>query len=395
MKDILMHDTLYQENGGFRPTEEQPSGVLLKKRYGSVIYAPDADTRRPGAMYPRCIELHHNGEKNGTLLATFEYYTTKEAEYPIYESTDEGHSWQKIGGVDFKIDGGECRFQPHLYELTEQQGDLPEGTILLAGNLIGSFETGFTTALHLFASRDGGRSFEHLSKIVSCGELVERHGHRMYRPVWEPFLMEGPDHRLYCFYSDERFLGSDHYNQLLAHKCSADGGRTWTKMKIDVAFADDTLRPGMPIIAALPDGKFVMVYEMVNEDRIPVYFRISDDLDDWGSPDFMGNRVVARDGSDLTGTPYVLWIPQGGPEGTILVTGRGFGSIFANSHGGKGYWERLETLIPLDNNRDFAGYSQCLLTVAGGKRILSVVPRDILPDKALIEAAAADIYELV
>ncbi len=391
MKNTVVHDTLYARNGGFVPAEDPASGVMLKKRYSSAVYVPDEKTRRPGSMYPRCIELTMNGEKNGTLLATFEFYTTETASYPIYESTDEAHTWHKISDVSFEIEGGACRFQPHLYELKEQQGEYPAGTILLAGNLIGP---DFTTDLHLFASRDAGRNWEHVSRIVRCGELHEFRGRKMHRPVWEPFLMEGPDHMLYCFYSDERFLGSDHYNQLLAHMRSADGGRTWSDIVIDVAYPDDTLRPGMPIIAPLPDGRFVMVYEMVNEDRIPVYFRISEDLNDWGEPDFTGNPVIARDGSHLTGTPYVLWIPQGGPQGTILVTGRGFSDIYANSHGGEGFWERMDTLIPLDNNRDFAGYSQCLLTIHGGKRILSVAPRDILPDKAMIEAAVADIYAI-
>ena len=78
-----------------------------------------------------------------------------------------------------------------------------------------------------------------------------------------------------------------------------------------------------------------MVYEMVNQDKIPVYFRISDSIEDWGDRDFMGNPICAADGSYLTGTPYVSWIPQGGSEGTILVTGRGFSHIMQTAG-----WER-------------------------------------------------------
>lgn len=44
------------------------------------------------------------------------------------------------------------------------------------------------------------------------------------------------------------------YNQLLAHKVSPDGGRTWGEEKIDVAFPGGRLRPGMPVVAALPRG---------------------------------------------------------------------------------------------------------------------------------------------
>ena len=148
----------------------------------------------------------------------------------------------------------------------------------------------------------------------------------------------------------------------------------------------------MPIVAYLPGGKFIMVYEMVNQDRIPVYFRISDSMDDWGDPEFMGNPVVAVDGSYLTGTPYVTWISQGGENGTILVTGRGFSHIFANSELGMGFWEKMESLIPIDNNYDYTGYSQCVLPLNGGRQILNLSPCQISDRQALIEAAVADVY---
>lgn len=74
MNHYSVHDTLYEENGNFRLTKEE-CGILLKKKKSSVVYCPKEDERRPGAMYPRCICLAHNGEKNGTLLATFECYS--------------------------------------------------------------------------------------------------------------------------------------------------------------------------------------------------------------------------------------------------------------------------------------------------------------------------------
>ena len=76
-------------------------------------------------------------------------------------------------------------------------------------------------------------------------------------------------------------------------------------------------------------------------------------MDDWGEPDFMGNPVIAADGSYLTGTPYVAWIDKGGKDGTILVTGRGFSHIFANSELGMGFWEKMDSLIPIDNNYNY------------------------------------------
>ncbi len=383
-----VHDSLYAKNGGFL-TGERDGGILLKKKYSSVVYCPSGDERAPGAMYPRCICLEHNGERNGTLLASFECYTYKQPVFPIYESVDKAASWHLKSTIKDNEKGFGCRFQPHLYELPVDCGSFPAGTVLCAGNVIPD-DFG-STSLHLYASMDAGLTWTYVSEIVSGGTaLVDVQEDN--RPVWEPFLTVTPEGKLICFYSDEGYIREKRYNQALVHKVSEDGGFTWSEAKIDAAFADGQLRPGMPVIAQIADGRFVMVYEMVNEDRIPVYFRISDSIEDWGDPDFMGNPVVSKDGSYLTGTPYVIWIPKGGEKGTILVTGRGFSHIFSNSAQGEGFWEKMECLIEIDNELGFTGYSQCMVPLDGGRQILSLCPRQISDRLALIEAAVADVY---
>lgn len=390
MNHYNVHDTLFEENGGVRHACDE-SRILLKKRYSSLVYCPKSDERAPGAMYPRAICLEHNGEKNGTLLATFECYTDDTPVFPIYESTDCAESWHLKSCVEDKEKGFGCRFQPHLYELPADCGRLKEGTVLCAGNIIpGDFSS---TSLHIYKSTDAGTSWEFMSEIVSGGmAMVDSKEEGKGRPVWEPFLTMTPDGKLICFYSDERYAAQKGYNQMLAHKTSADGGYTWSEEKIDIAFPDGILRPGMPVVAALPNGKYVMVYEVVNQDRIPVYFRISASIEDWGDVDFMGNPVVCEDGSYVTGAPYVIWIPQGGEEGTILVTGRGFSHILANSNGGRGFWEKQPCLIEIDNSCRFTGYSQCMVPLFGGKQILSLCPRQISRRLALIESVVADVY---
>ena len=390
MNHYSVHDTLYEENGNFRLTKEE-CGILLKKKKSSVVYCPKEDERRPGAMYPRCICLAHNGEKNGTLLATFECYSHGTPVFPIYESNDDGESWHRLSEIRDEEKGFGCRFQPHLLELPVTCGTVEEGTILCAGNISPSDFS--SSCLHLYQSTDCGKTWSFLSEIVSGGHaVVDPREPDANRPVWEPFLTVTPDGKLICFYSDERRAAGSGYNQLLAHKVSPDGGRTWGEEKIDVAFPGGRLRPGMPVVAALPQGRFIMVYEMVNQDKIPVYFRISDSIEDWGDRDFIGNPVCAADGSYLTGTPYVSWIPQGGPEGTILVTGRGFSHIMANSRMGEGFFVKLDSLVDIDNTCGFAGYSQCILPLHGGKQVLNLCPRQISGELALIEAAVADVY---
>ncbi len=390
MKNYSVHDTLFEKNGNFKMTKEE-CGILLKKRRSSVVYCPKEDEKAPGAMYPRCICLEHNGEKNGALLASFECYSHDTPVFPIYESGDDARSWHRLSEIRDEEKGFGCRFQPHLYELPADCQELRKGTVLCAGNIIpGDFSS---SALHLYKSTDCGKSWEFMSEIITGGRAhVDPKEPDENRPVWEPFLSLTPEGKLICFYSDERYASGRKYNQMLAHKVSEDGGYTWGEEKIDVAFADGHLRPGMPIVAALPEGKFIMVYEIVNQDRIPVYFRLSESIEDWGELDFIGNPVCTADGSYLTGTPYVTWIPQGGEQGTILVTGRGFSHILANSNMGEGFFVKMDSLVEIDNTRGFSGYSQCILPLHGGRQILNLCPRQISDRLALIEAAVADVY---
>lgn len=388
-----VENTRFTENGGFIPNSWE-SGILLKKAYSSVVYCPKQEERAPGAMYPRCIQLKHFQGKEGVLLATFECYSYSTPVFPIYESNDNGRSWHFLSEITDNEKGYGCRFQPHLYELPVDCAVLKAGTILCAGNIIPDDFS--SSALHLYQSQDGGSTWEYMTEIISGGRaIVDPEESDTNRPVWEPFLSMTPDGKLICFYSDERYAFQKGYNQMLAHKISEDGGYHWGQEKIDVAYSGGKLRPGMPVVAALPNGKFIMVYEMVNEDKIPVYFRISDSIEDWGEPDFQGNLVCAVDGSYLTGTPYVSWIPYGGKEGTILITGRGFSHIFANSNMGKGFFTKLDTLIDIHNSYGFTGYSQCVIPIREGKQIISLCPRQISDKLALIEAAVADVYEKV
>lgn len=62
MANFSVHNTLYEENGGFCLTKEE-CGILLRKKKSSVVYCPGEGERAPGAMYPRCICLSHNGKK--------------------------------------------------------------------------------------------------------------------------------------------------------------------------------------------------------------------------------------------------------------------------------------------------------------------------------------------
>ena len=391
MSNVSFRDTMYNRAGGALLNKDAAQ-ITLKKRTSSVVYCPEPDAPGSGTLYPRCIVLNHNAEKPGALLATFECYTNNTPVFPIFESLDDGASWHLLSRIEDKEKGWGCRYQPHLFELPQQVGDLPAGTILCAGNIIPGDMS--KTLLVLYKSTDGGKTWEFISEIVGGGlanvDPVDQKDED--RPVWEPFLELTEKGELICFYSDERYAKREKWNQMLAHKVSPDGGKTWGDAVVDIAYADGNLRPGMPIITRMADGRCVMIYEMVNQDGIPCYFRISDTIEDWGEKDFMGNPIRCADGSYITGTPYILWIPQGGEKGTILASGRAFGHILANSNAGEGYWEKMPRLIDIDNTCGFCGYSQCLVPLHGGKQILNLCSRQITPTLAQIECAVADVY---
>lgn len=393
MKNSNYHDSLYAPFGGFLLDKDPFSGIILKKRWSGLVYCPKTDEREPGAMYPRAIQLEHYEKSKGNILATFECYTFDKPYFPIYESADKGKTWKLLSKVEDTNKGYGCRYQPHLYEIQNKCGSLEPGTILCAGNVIPDDFS--STALHVYKSGDGGKTWEFLSEIVTGGKAEVDPKEEEGRPVWEPFLIDDGKGAIYCFYSDEQYAKEKGYNQALLHKKSMDGGLSWSAPKMDVGFAGGILRPGMPVITKIGASDYVMVYEMVNQDRVPVYFRKSSSLDDWGECDFVGNPILTPNGEYLSGTPYVTWIPYGGEMGTILATGRGFSHIMTNSLGGEGFWEKQKKLLDIDNHYGFAGYSQCIVPLDGGKKILNLCPVHISKKCAMISSAVADIYARV
>lgn len=387
-----IRETKFTDNGGFKVSKDN-CNIILKTRNSGVVYCPKMDEASPGAMYPRVIELQHNGEANGTLLATFEQYTHGMPVFPIFRSTDGGLRWSLFSQVEDTELGWGARFQPQLFELPVKCGDLEAGTILCAGNMIPQDRS--KTAIHLYKSSDAGKTWEFMSEIARGGmaDTDPDSTSDETRPVWEPYFYMNSSNELVCYYSDEGYFHSDNCNQLLLHKTSKDGGYTWGDVVIDIAMPDKAKRPGMPIVTKLPNGKYLMVYEIVNVEGIPVFFRYSDDAEDWGDPAFLGHPVVAMDGTYISGTPFVTWINRGGENGTILVSGRGFDYMLANSNLGEGFWEKIPTPVKADLECVGVNYSQTMIPIQGGKQLLSLCPTQVNPDLSMIAYAISDIFE--
>ena len=295
-----------------------------------TLYATPRNAPTVGAMYPRVIRIKHYTESKGSLLATFEHYMNREPSFPIYRSIDNGETWDLYSEVEDTKNRWGMKYQPHLFELPQQVGEFPAGTIFCTGNSIPADMS--ATDLLVYVSRDGGKSWEFLSSIIKGGRAI--YPNKSETPVWEPFLALDKSGKLVAYYSDERY-DYKKFDQLLAHKVSKDGGKTWDKDVFDVAVADGKTRPGMPVIAELPNGKYIMVFELVGVEGIPIHFKISDDGVNWGDPADLGKRVANKDGHFLKSTPYVIWTPYGDYNGTIIASGMGM------DINGKNCWQRL------------------------------------------------------
>lgn len=360
---------------------------------GDVLYAPDLSTYPQGtAGYPRAIRLKQQSEK--TLLATFaQSGHNAPGTLPIYRSVDEGASWQKLSSIASNTPGWDIE-APTLFEVSHTANGLNAGDILAAGT---SWKVGDYTAqkIEVFRSTDRGSTWHHLSNCTETKNMPDSWGHG----IWEPVLRQTTDGTLVCFISDERPAHSPTNNQIIGHYLSSDGGRTWSDTIVqDVAFADDQYkRPGMQTFADLPDGRVVMSYEMCRDatdadHACEVYIKYSDDGLDWGEPGNPGTLVQTSDQRELLHTPYIAWLPGGGSNGTLILSGQRVvagptgnktvleesGTVmFANTHLGEGEWFETSTPIKVNPTGSYAagapscpGYSTPMIPLADGTSFL-------------------------
>ncbi|XCP83477.1 RICIN domain-containing protein [Roseburia hominis] len=348
---------------------------------GALVYKADNEaTFDPGgATYSRIICLKNSGASNGTLLCTYDQLKNVSVDvgngkkvskqvYPIYRSTDNGDSWQLISNVYDKEYGLLRTSQPCLYELPQQVGDMPAGTILLAGNIFD--DSPYTQSrIVIYKSLDKGNTWSFLSEVDNGGPCV-------YDPsttsttttVWEPFLGLSKNGDLVCYYSDER-QKEDGVLQAVSFKTSSDGVN-WSALSNVAAIPNRSDRPGMITVTKLPNGKYMATYEMVNKPSISnnnavVYCKFSEDGVTWDA-ESLGTRVALADGRGIGSSPYVKWVDAGGPNGMVIISAKwgtdsndnisGGQNFYVNYNLGQGSWERLPMAVTYDYNDLAGGY---------------------------------------
>ena len=322
-----------------------------------VAAAPGFGTTGHGNSFisPRSIELKYqtgeNAKYNGYLITTAEYGVAQELGnhpgvlqniFPIYVSADGGRTWDRNKAAKGAVDdttfadivdqnpdnwngkNGGMLNCPQLYELPAALGDLPAGTIVCAGD-VGAADLSWS-AMDFYASTDAGHTWQFMSQLAPGG--ANSRNQMGYDPVWEPFFLyddgthEDNSHpetpQLICYYSDE--TDPDH-NQKLVFRTTEDG-RTWSEPHDLIAFEEEGQRPGMPIVAEMADGRYIMVYETVGFAPLVSNYRISlsQDPQAWDPKD-VGKTFAA------SGSPYVTVMT----DGTIVANTSVSGNIYVNT----------------------------------------------------------------
>ncbi len=368
------------------------------------VYIPENDyTGRNQCLSPRIVE----SLDGRTMYCTFENGIPSEIEegeysFPVYKSEDKGQSWIRVGEVInddnahpdswYKITKytnagapeeaekvsesteGALRHPwslqccPQLFVLPEamtiENKQLAAGTLLCAGVAV-PLEEGaekiadagygglWDSSLDLYYSADEGKTWEFLNVIADVKEGNPRNI-MGYDPVWEPFFLYHTDKdgnkNLICYYSDETDNTKKH-SQKLVYKIWDSASQKWGEA-VDVINLNSSgygcPRPGMPIVAELRDGKWMVVFETPGMSGICQY-QIADDPYHWDAAD-EGTKMPASGGS-----PYVYTMQDG-----TTIAGTGTDSEVFEYDAESASWTKHVTNVP-------AGYNRCYLQLSGGE----------------------------
>ncbi|MBQ5601804.1 MAG: exo-alpha-sialidase [Clostridia bacterium] len=362
------------------------NGVGFETLISSTVMEAPKNTWGAGVGYPSIIEIQHSEKNKGKLLAAFSVSDSglrgKPTSLRVMESTDGGKTWKALGEATEIIDTTiEACWNPHLYELPEQVGDMPKGTLLLAGCSIDSAQKR-KSHITIWKSLNGGKTWKQFTVVAKGGGLGEG--------VWEPYLYY-EDGYLYCFYSDDT---GTKYDQTVAYKRSKDG-KKWEDIVHVVAASKFSYRPGMGIFTKMGNGKYFIVYEMFGDwDGCPIFYKTTDDITDW-NPSDLGKPITSTKGYTMGSAPWCAWTPVGGECGTLIVTSK-YGSenpnkILVSFDYGKTF-EAIDN--PLHNSEaERLGYSASLLFSADGTTLFYGNNIDGKDGKSKIAFAKIKIHE--
>jgi hypothetical protein len=212
---------------------------------------------------------------NGDWVAVSTRFGRGQSTLQLLFSKDAARTWTPLGEVS---EPGRLLDNGDLIRL----GD---GTLLLTGR---SLVTSESYHLPVYRSTDGGGNWSRWGTIdTNEGPPGSLKG----RGLWEPHFYQLTDGRLAVAYANEKHAAEKPaFSQVCSVKVSADGGKTWGE---EIALAREPkggkLRPGMPVVARMADGRFIAVYEIVGVGDADVFYKVSRDGVAW--PAGLGTRI--------------------------------------------------------------------------------------------------------
>lgn len=197
----------------------------------------------------------------------------------IKESRDNARTWTVLSQVTEpgrRMDNGELI-------------QLPSGAVLLTGRSVVDNQS---FHLPVYRSTDGGAHWTYLSGIDANDSVAS--GNHPSQGLWEPHFFLLPGDRLAVAYASEKHsVQVPAYSQVCAEKVSGDGGTTWGPETLLAAQpGGGGLRPGMPVVARMADGRYIEVSEIVGVGKADVYSKVSPDGVHW--PDGLGDPIPSQ-----------------------------------------------------------------------------------------------------
>ncbi|MEH0156390.1 RICIN domain-containing protein [Limibacter armeniacum] len=324
------------------------------------------------SFYPRMIRLAASGNANGRLIASFDVIGAGH----IYQSTDDGNSWSQIAVIPETQYQNTCCSE--LYEVPQQLGNTAAGTLFWTVSAHNGAAPA-ARALKIYKSTDHGYTWSLFSTPVTGNT-----------GLWEAEFAIDDNGNLVMYYASEEHKSSG-YNQLIAHKVSTDGGQTWGGEVIDIGMPDNIQRPGMPTVSKLPNGDYVMAYEICGSTyNCDAFVRTSSDGLNWGTVTSTGTRVESVSGNHFSHAPTITWIDNGTANGELLMAAqvlrdgnnvnasRNGQVYFVNSTNASGLWaERAAPIFsPSDGTNPCGSYSTQFVSKANGAEIIQMANKE-------------------
>ena len=243
-------------------------------------FAWGAKTHVANAGWGRMIALG-----DGRWLCVNALYPRSNSLLQLEESTDTARTWTPlttVGEAGRNLDNGEII-------------RLRDGTLRLScRSVVDKHDAGATLSYHLpvYQSADGGRTWTFLSQI-DTNELTFQPG-QPSQGLWEPHFYLLADGRLACAYANEKHSAEKPaYSQTCALRVSPDGGKTWgPELALAAQPGGGGLRPGMPVVTRLANGRYMAVYEVIGQGNGDVYQKTSPDGVTW--PPGLGTFVPGQ-----------------------------------------------------------------------------------------------------